>query len=196
MDKNYILANLPTECPERVTGYTYDRYLDELGGHMAIYKRVPYQEPPHLAMAMCADDWKPGRRTWAAECTCTCCQEDWYTAWIGGPMKEIAVMVGEDGIHYPIFDTEDPEAGPYMVHLSSNDGIICPECGANVTLIHASKIQSGSTRRIAMCSVENVGQYTALMYWMAYRHLDRWEREVVRPWYLGQLNKLKEGKSA
>lgn len=185
MDKAYILENLPTVCPERVTGYTYDNYLQELGGHMAIYKRVPYQEPPRYAMLMEYDDWKPGRKGWAAECTCTRCGESWHTAWLGGPLKEIAVCVWEDDTTYPVFDLEDPDVAPMLVNVSSNDGIICPECGEGVTLIHASRIKSGSTRRLAMCSVENVGEYTALLYWLAHRHLDSdgCVYEEISPWY-------------
>lgn len=185
MDKHYIIANLPTVCPERVTGYTYDNYLQELGGHLGIYKRVAYQEPPHLAMMMCAEDWTPGRKSWAAEVTCTRCGESWHTAWVGGPLKEIAIMVGEDGLHYPVHDLDDPDVGPYMVTLSGNDGILCPECGESISLIHASRIKSGSTRRIAMCSVETVGDYAALVYWLAYRHMDSdgCVYEEISPWY-------------
>lgn len=186
MDKISILRQLPTTCPDRVTGYTYDRYLQELGGHMAIYKRVSYQEPMRLAQMMCPDDWKEPRRTWAAECTCTSCQETWHTAWLGGPLKEIAVCVGEDAVTYPIFDIEDPDLVPeWIVPVSSNDGVLCPVCGENVTLIHASRIKSGSTRRIAMCSVENIGEYTALLYWLAYRHLDSYGcvYEEISPWW-------------
>ena len=121
MDKNYIIANLPTVCPDRVTGYTYDNYLQELGGHLGIYKRVPYQEPPHLAMLMCAEDWEPGRKSWAAEVTCTRCGESWHTAWVGGPLKEIAIMVGEDGLHYPVHDLVCKTEGHYLKRHFNGD---------------------------------------------------------------------------
>lgn len=185
MNIDYILANLPTVCPDRVTGYTYDNYLQELGGHMAIYKRVPYQEAPRLAMLMEYEDWQPGRKGWAAEVSCTRCYETWNTAWIGGPLKEIAVCVGEDDITYPVLDLEDPDVAPMLVNVSNNDGIICPECGEGVTLIHASRLGRGMTRRIAMCSVEVIGEYAALLYWLAYRHLDSdgCVYEEVTPWY-------------
>lgn len=185
MDKHSILRQLPVTCPDHVCGYTYENYLQELGGHLAIYKRVSYSEPPELKEMMCPEDWKPARSRWAAECTCTRCQETWHTAWLGGPLKEIAVCVGEDSISYPVFDLEDPDVAPMTVALSSNDETLCPVCGEGVTLIHASKIKSGTTRRIAMCSVENIGQYTALLYWLAYRHLDSdgCVYEEISPWY-------------
>lgn len=185
MDKEAIIRQLPEICPEHVTDYTYDRYLQELGGHLAIYKRVSYSEPVELKQLMGHEDWEKPRRKWAAQCTCTCCQNDWYTQWLGGPLKEIAVCVGEDGLTYPVFDTGVPDTAPMMTEVSSNDGIICPVCGEGVTLIHASEIKTGTTRRLSMCSIENVGTNTALMYWLAYRHLDPdgLVYEEVSPWY-------------
>lgn len=185
MGKESILQQLPNKCPYLVSAYTFDRYIQELGGHMAIYKRVAYQAPMDLKRLMEPEDYKPARRTWAGECTCTACGESWHTAWLGGVLKELAVCVGEDDVSYPIFDIEDPDAVPeWITPVSSNDGILCPICGEGVTLIHASKIQGGSTRRLVMCSVENVGSNTALLYWMAYRYIDRYGfvTEKITPW--------------
>lgn len=186
MDKHAILSRLPSECPSNVEDYTYGHYLQELGGHMAIYKRVRYQAGPELRPLMCPDDFdNVPPPTWAAECTCTCCGESWHTAWSGGPMKAIVIMVGEDGLHYPVTSLDDSDVGPYLVELSSNDGILCPVCGENVTLIHASRIKSGTTRRLAMCSVENIGEYTGLFYWLAYWHMDAdgLVYKEISPWW-------------
>lgn len=186
MDKDAICQQLPTECPSYVQGYTYEKYLQELGGHLAIYKRVSYQAGPELMPLMCPDDFdNVPPPTWAAECTCTCCQESWHTAWSGGPMKAIVIMVGEDGIYYPVTNLEDADVAPYLIELTHNDGILCPCCGENLTLTHVSKIKSGTTRRVAMCSIDNIGKYSALLYWLAYRHIDSdgLVYEEISPWY-------------
>lgn len=189
MDREVVLGMLPKEAPAHLYARCHNEYLQELGGHLAIYKRVSYSEAPYLRRFICPEDWedinRPKKHHWAAECTCAACGESWYTAWIGGPLKEIAVMVGEDGISYPVEYVDDPDAAPFLTALSHNDGTLCPICGENVTLVHCSRIKSGSTRRIALCSIDNVGQYTALMYWLSYRHIDSdgGIYEEITPWY-------------
>jgi len=189
MDKVAILDMLPTEAPAHLYAHCHNEFLSELGGHLAIYKRVSYSEAPQLKEIMCPNDWddyyKPRKGRWLAECTCTACGESWHTVWLGGPLKQIAVIVGEDGISYPVEQVDDPDAAPFLTALSHNDGTSCPICGENVTLVHSSRIKSGSTRRIALCSIDNIGQYTALLYWLSRRHIDSDGAiyEEITPWY-------------
>ena len=155
MDKNQVAAMLPEICPDRVGDYVFEQHLDDLGENIAVYKRVSLEEPLPLARMMDWSEVKRPRRKWVAELTCTRCAETWHTAWVGGPMKAIAVFVGEDDIHYPLFDLEDPDAAGGIVEVTHNDGVICPSCGTGLTLVHASKIASGMTRRLPICSLDS-----------------------------------------
>lgn len=185
MNTSDILPKLPTEAPGHVRVCAYHSHLDELGGHLGIYKRVSYQMMPELSRCMDFDDWAPTKSVWAAEVCCTACTEYWHTAWVGGPMKAIRIVVGEDGLHYPVTNLDDPDVAPDVVELTHNDGILCPYCGENITLTHVSRIKSGITRRLAICSVETVDNYGALVYWMVYRHIDSdgCVYTEVSPWY-------------
>lgn len=183
-----MLRRLPKEAPPLIESMAYSEYLLELGGHLAIYKRVSLADAPELQALMSPDDWdayyQNRRKRWVAECTCTACGESWHTAWVGGPLKSILVLVGEDGVTYPISDPEDPDAIEFRVELSSNDGVLCPICGENVTLIHRSQIKSGMTRRLALCNVDNIDSYTTILYWLSRRHIDAdgLVCEEISPW--------------
>lgn len=189
MNIDYIASRLPAECPERVRSYSFGKHLDQLGGHLGIYKRVPYREYPALGRVMEPGDWKE-RRMWAAEITCSCCGDSWHTAWVGGPMKAIAVLVGEDGVYYPLSDPEDPDAAAMMVEVADNDGVLCPLCGEGITLKHSSHIRNGMTRRLCICSVETVDEYAVLMYWLVFRYIggDGFVTQEVSPWWAFALN--------
>ena len=187
MDKVELCRLLPTEAPVEVVNMAYKNHLDQLGGNITIYKRVNVTQTPEIKAFMTPESWDEyynrRKNTWAAECTCTYCGETWHTAWGGGPMKSIFVIVGEDGQTYPFYNSDSPEPGD-AVELSGNDGFLCPVCGMGTTLTHVAKVRGGFMRRLLIMSVGNVGQYTGVFYWLVYRRfdVDGCDYRHVEPW--------------
>lgn len=202
MDREKFCNELPHEAPPQIEASAYDDYLYEMGGHITIYKRVSVTIAPEIKKTMCPRDWDEyygnRRNQWVAECTCTECGETWHTGWYGGPLKSIFLVIGDDGQTYPLLDEESSSPGD-VTALSSNDGFLCPICGSETTLIHTSKIRSGITRRLVMISVDNVGSYTTIFYWMLHRVVDAdgVDYRDVHPWVAyaidekGNLNKFR-----
>lgn len=186
MDKEAVRQLLPEEPPAEVVNMAYRDHFSQLGGNITIYKRVNMTRFPELQREMSPDDWDEfehrSQNIWAAECTCTCCGETWYTAWGGGPMKSIFVVIGEDGQTYPFYN-DSPEQGD-AVELTGNDGFLCPVCGEGTTLTHVDKVRSGFMRRLLIMSVGNAGKYTAIFYWLLYRRfdIDGDDYRHVEPW--------------
>lgn len=202
MDREKICKALPTEAPLEIEDAAYDDHLSDMGGHMTLYKRVSMTIAQDIKKTMCPQDWDEYydnlKNRWVAECTCTACGDTWHTGWYGGPLKSIIVVEGDDGQTYPLLDEESASPGDIMA-LSSNDGFLCPICGTATTLTHTSKVRSGMTRRLLVMSVDNVGTYTTIFYWMVHRviDVDGCDYRNVYPWIAyvidekGRLNKFR-----
>lgn len=190
MDRKEMCAMLPTKMPREMERSIFLDYLDELGGNRTFYKRVSLLERPELQPLMAPSDWEAYERNkqshWAAACTCSSCGETWYTQWNKG--GSISVIDAEDGQIYPCFDEESPEPGQ-VIHVAHNDGLLCPVCWSQTTLVRASK-SSCFTRRRMFCSIENVGIYTTIICWMAFRMIDSdgFVFEESYPWQAYVLN--------
>ncbi len=185
MDTTMMCTKLPTEAPEQILDMALKKHLSELGGELTVYKRVSIAEAPELEMLMTPEAWAEyytlRRNRWAAECTCTVCGETWHTSWHGGPLKSIIIVDGEDGMTYPCLNEED---GDPIVEVSSNDGFLCPMCGNPTTLKHASTLQNGRSWQLMISSVDNIGEYTTVFYWLVKRTIDSdgCTYSSIRPW--------------
>ena len=178
---------LPVQAPREVEEFAFREYFKDLGGHITIYKRASITEYPMLKKTMCPEDWDEyydqAKSKWVAECSCTACEETWHTAWSGGPLKSMFVISGEDGTTYPCYPGDSPEEGT-TIEVASNDGLLCPICNENTTLLHISRVRSGFMRRLLIMAVGNVGIYTTIFYWLAYRRVDvdGWDYRRMEPW--------------
>ncbi len=186
MDTTIMCTKLPTEAPEQILDMALNKHISELGGELTLYKRVSIEEASELAMLMTPEAWAEyytlRRNRWAAECTCTICGETWHTSWHGGPLKSIIIIDGEDGITYPCLSEED---GDPIVEVSSNDGFLCPMCGNPTTLQHASKFRNGRSWQLMISSVDNIGEYSTIFYWLIKRTVDSdgYTTSSIRPWH-------------
>ena len=187
MDREKMCNLLPVQAPKAIEEFAFGNYFQELGGHTTIYKRVSITEAPMLKMIMAPEDWDEydthTKSKWAAECTCTACQNTWHTGWGGGLAKSIFVVSGEDGTIYPSYDQDAPEPGA-TIEVTSNDGLLCPFCNENTTLLHIDKVRNGFMRRRLIMAVGNAGIYTTIFYWLAYRRVDvdGFEDRRMEPW--------------
>lgn len=191
MDVEQICRELPTEGPDSVLRYALKKHMDLLGGECTVFKRVPgsITRDPFLEFMVpqMREEYETGRcGRYSAECSCSVCNEIWYTGWIAGPrMKGICLTEGEDGLTYPCQgdDSFDPGFGTY-VEVAPGDGFLCPCCSSVTTLRHASALRGGRTWRLLMMSVDNVGIYTTVFYWLVARTLDETgcAFSSIRPW--------------
>lgn len=191
MDIALMCRELPTKGPDSVHRYTLKKHLDLLGGERTVFKRVSASMAPDLVAEIITpeirEEYETAKRgRWVTECHCSVCGEYYYTGWFSGPvMKGICLMVGEDGLTYPCMsdDAYDPAYGTY-VEVGPNDGFLCPCCSTVTHLSHASALRGGRTWRLLMMSVNNVGIYTTIFYWLVSRTIDEdgCVFSSIRPW--------------
>lgn len=154
MDKEWVRRHLPEQPPKGLISWARKKHgQTELGGEFVIFKSTRVA----------------GQKEWAAECTCTACHEDFITQKEPG-MKAVRMICGEDGSYYTA-EPWDEEAEPNEI-IREGDEFYCPLCGSKVELIHAGALRGGRKKQIMILSVENIGPYTAILYWLVWRTVD------------------------
>lgn len=178
MDKEYIRRRLPEEPPKGMLRWALGNCRGELGGDYMIYRNERIREPVPLEEVM--ENVTVGKKIWAANCTCTTCQEDFYTDTIPGG-RGFRMLEGEDGNLYN-WPGELAEPGT-VVEVAEGDFIICPNCFEKVRVVAARSIRGGRTKRIKVCTLQNVEGYTAIVYYLVRRtlHEDGWVDSDVEP---------------
>jgi len=182
MDKKWMALHLPEAPPNGYEDWIEAEAADDLAADLLIFSAERRKIYPPLKATMDAKDFEPVRSVWAAYCTCTVCGEDFYTEYVPGA-KAFRLYQGEDGQLYPVDpagtgepetfcdDIEDLGYDGCYVDVASGDGITCPYCGANVDVLHRSKLRGGRTKQVLGCSVHNVHGYTAVIYWLTAKHI-------------------------
>lgn len=175
MTRDKICAMLP-ETPRKgmMEACLAANLQDELGGELILYSRERYEDYEEPIMrTMTAEDWerreRSRRRTWAALCTCTACQEDYYLGWVEG--GHVDCYQGEDGI---IYDGVPRKGDEGILQVQEDDEIVCPVCGTYGKLTRRVKLKSGRTKQVAVNTVENVGKLTAVVTWIVSRRFDEY----------------------
>lgn len=162
MDAAYLARRLPEHPPEGLVEWVIKHHgSKELGGEYCIFHAERMR-------------WPGGKSGWAAECTCTACQEEFITRKEPG-IQGICMVRGEDNQCYTVEPWE--AVNPYMgIEVNrSGDDMECPFCGSQVTVVHRGEIgRAGKVKRIMVLSVQNVDGYTALIYWMIWRRLSEY----------------------
>ena len=165
-----IAALLPQSPPAGMMETVYADEVDSFGGNLIIYHRVPYIKEPELKRTMTPADWaeyeRNTRRCWAAECHCTACGEVFMAGWAAG--GDIMITVGDDGMTYDGVPEPDDES---TLLYEEGFAMPCPSCMAYATLIRKSRIHDQWSNQLMICSVENAGKYTALVWWLERRTL-------------------------
>lgn len=167
MDKNWMAARLPEKPPREFESWAKLHLAEEIGPEYLIFhaERVPVL--PEFGEIMERNSMAPVRKEWAAWCSCTACNEDFYTQKVTG-LDAIRLAVGEDGVPYTM---EPGESSADAVEYLSGEILYCPMCGCQVELIHSRYLKGGRTKRVKVQAVQNVEGYTAVFYWMAVRRI-------------------------
>ena len=189
MDKEKIASMLPTTIrPEVFRAAMAENLTSDLGGNLLIYYREAWSDGGDY------DDMgyriRSARHTWAAHCKCTACGYEFYAGWaspksstkantefsLKGIKKGsgIAIYQGEDGLTYEGVPENQEESD--VLICTDGDSVPCPECSVNLTVRHKSAMRGfrnyNCIHRVLAGSVENVGPYSALVFWLFSRMLN------------------------
>lgn len=172
LDVQYIASQLPVEPDEGVKDFVRKNW-HELGGFVTLFRRVS-------AKGLADYSGEP-LRGFIGECWCSECENIWHTAW---GSKSVIVADGDDGMIYPI----SPYAAEFGADLTTSMGDgstgICPMCGEGVTFRLASKFGRRQMTRRHFLVFRRIGQYTALVSWLACREIfpDKRQYYELVPW--------------
>lgn len=172
LDVQSILDRLPVEPTERVKKL-YHENLDYVGGHYTVVRRVSREDPPEMGELMVGIKRKR-TRSWYGECTCSDCLESWYTRWVCAGVIE--VYTGPDDLFYPLCGSsiaDDYCPDGFISPVTSGGAIVCPECGANTTVVFASELRPSRRMTRMFQTVEVIGGYAAVVSWLGSRSVDR-----------------------
>lgn len=184
MDRELIRQMLPEIPPPGYEEWVRIEGSDDLDVNMMLFSAERVTLWPERTMEMDMSKYKPIRKIWQTRCTCTACGEDFITRHIPkqGGIKGFAVYQGEDGMIYPLdpVDGVDPVADheiddfgytSNILELGELDQLNCPWCLAETTVTHRSKLKGGRIKQVLGCTVQNVGEYTALICWLTAKYI-------------------------
>lgn len=179
MDKEWMRRMLPEKPPAGYQDWILRAGENDLDLSFMLYSAERVKVYPELKDCMEPKDYEPIKTIWQTRCTCTCCGEDFITRHI---KNGFSMYSGPDGCLYPVdpvnyepeayADIEDMGYDEQFVELSDGDGLTCPLCCANVEVLHRSKVWGGRTRQSLGCSIQNIANYTAVIFWLTARRID------------------------
>lgn len=183
MDKELVRQMLPHRPPEWYDDWITTEAAPDLEVEYMLFSAERLSLWPERTELTDMAKYRPIKKIWQTRCTCTICGEDFITKHIPeqGGMKGFAMYYGEDGQLYPL----DPADGitpvadeiddfgyeSTIIELSELDQMECPWCGSNVTIVHRSKLRGGRTQQVLGCTVQNVGMYTTILYWLTAKRI-------------------------
>lgn len=170
MTDNEIIRLLPTQPPRAVVEAARD--CPDLKPSFITFKRVSVEvgrvEWQELMTPEDIDRVTKGTKyRWGARCLCGNCGDEFYTGWHShGDMSGPLMFIGEDECLYTGW-TEDTDDGNQRIELAPGDQANCPICGEGVTFVKYSAIKNGHTYQRLFTSIEQVGDLTAIVTWLA-----------------------------
>ena len=173
MDKEHIRSILPERPPTGLLPWALANCDDELGEQFLVYspKRVPVYAP--LKPLMTPDDWKPRGYERVAECTCFACGHTFNTELCGNTLHFFMDDCGETwpldpNLDLPYEDEDSYENG-YEIEIEEGDNFRCPMCESRIYAKKKSSLRGSRTKQILVAAVQNIDDYTAVIYYLVYR---------------------------
>lgn len=172
MDYTFVMKNLPTSPSVALLEWARKNISAELGDEYLIHHAERVKIEPTFGELLEYDGCPPSKTVWASRCLCTSCQEEFLTHKISG-IDAIRMYTGEDSMIYPA-DPGVEYCGyeGYIVDIFDGETLDCPNCLANVQLLHSRKIKGGRKKQIMVVSCENIGSYTAIISWLLSRTIN------------------------
>lgn len=158
---------LPEKAPGELIAWTRENYPAELGGDWLVFVGEQIEAEPDMEQILTGNSLRR-RKTWAARCMCTACEDEFITQKVPG-MDAIRLGVYEDGTPIPLMPGEWTEV---VEDAFSGEALVCPICMEMVTAISAKSIRGGRTKRLLVRTVQDVAGFAAVMDWMVCRTVD------------------------
>lgn len=183
MDKELVRRMLPHEPPIWYEDWITTEAAPDLEVEYMLFSAERVSLWPERTELMDMAKYRPIKKIWQTRCTCMVCGDDFVTRHVPqrGGVKGFAVYCGEDGCMYPIdpLDGKTPVADEIddygyetsIVEVGELDQLECPWCDATVTACHRSKLRGGRTKQVLGCTVQNVGMYTTILYWLTAKRI-------------------------
>ena len=178
-DVKDLLEILPEEPEKKLRDWAFLQNGDLLGGELCLFRRESVElYPEDQGWPFHAPERTQNKRVWGARCTCTACGEDFIAGYGsakqgGMQIKGIRLLCGDDGQLWPgIPEQEDGVWDRSAAEIAEGDHFGCPMCGADVRLVHASRLRGGRTWRALVAQADAVAGRLVLLYWMAERECD------------------------
>ena len=190
MDVNIICGLLPEKPRKEMIEEAMASRSHELGPNYALFNREPLMLYPWQQEDMCEllsyeqaeATGENARRVWGALVKCSCCGDDYFAGYHSHPASGVRGIILRHGDYGMMFDGYTDGNSPINeMEIAEGETFQCPLCGEVVELISKRQLRCGRTYCLQVCSVENIGQYTALMFWMISRRIDEygyWETSV------------------
>ena len=141
----------------------------ELGPEFLLFKRVSIKVQNSIDEIICNQTLT--KSIYAAECTCTACDETFHTGYISGGI--IQMHQGDDGMFYTELEASINTYGcGWIVELAEGDTVTCPFCLSNLVVKRGSSVKNGRRYAVRFQKVENLGEFTAVITYEAQRRLD------------------------
>ncbi len=202
MNVEEVAAMLPvTPNPQMIADLYIDQFDEGFGGHFLLFHRESVTIFPDLKRTMSEIDWEEYDNKivhrWGSFCRCTSCYGTFEAGYVkgSGEKRGIRLFMGEDDQTYTGY--ADKVDTWNTVEYMEGDEMECPLCGCGVQVLAEKSLGNGRTYWIRAASLENVGKYTAVMYWTARRIADRngAYEPVVEPWraaVIGEDGRIKQ----
>lgn len=173
MDQHWkeLAEKLPIQpCGELQQDVLMDIYdSDGLGDPLILYCREAVTLTEEIQRVMTPENWERVERStkhrWGARCICSKCGMDFIAGYSKGG---IVLADGPDGQTYSGYAEPGPNANVYF----DGETTVCPYCWSTAEVTHRSRLRRGRTLQVMQAEVVNVGQYTAVMFWMVRRWQD------------------------
>ena len=179
MDTEWMRRMLPERPSKGYQEWIHKAAADDLRMDYMLYSAERVKVYPPLAEFVGPNEIAPPKSIWQTRCTCTVCGEDFVTRHV---QNGFSMYSGPDGCLYPVdpvtfeleaySEIEDFGYDCQYIELSDNDSVVCPNCYAQVEVLHRSKLRGGRTRQALGCSVEALGNYTAVIFWLTALRVD------------------------
>lgn len=171
-----MTRHLPERPPEGYIEWAESEGAPDIDVDLMLYSAERVKVYPPMEMVRDHSQEIKPKSIWVAHCSCTGCGEDFYTQHVNNGMKGFLMYQGEDGCLYPVDpkgsgepladEIDDFGYDNSYIEITEGDGLACPNCCRNVEAMHRSNIRGGRTKQILGCSVQNIGGYTAVIYWL------------------------------
>ena len=174
MDKEAVRQLLPEEPRKGLLQWAKVECHEDLGPDFLVWKseRVPIYD---LEVVMSG---KRPRYTRVATCTCLHCGAQMQTEYYGTTLNFWVDECGEwwaldPNGQYHLFEDEEetPTFEGYTVEVADGESLVCPMCYENIRTIQAKNLRGGRRKQILVVSIETVGEYAAVVYWLVRKEI-------------------------